>query len=440
MRRVTEGDAGTRIVMEDDTKGLHLFDLQTGREMGPRWDQPPRQSHFAIDPTHHFISGAFCENGVRIWDASTHVLIHNIPASAHPAASYVRAIAFMRDGTEFVTMMADGRLQRWTTTEGKPIGKMMERNESTVVLRWSADGRWISANGVNSVTVWNAQTGEKLSTIRAGSREYLTEEIFSPDSEKLLVSFGNQTIEPAVAQLYELPSLRPVGAPLRHGDGVAKAVFSTGGKLVATAGEDNVVRLWRVSDSRPVTGALRHNGIIGSVLFSPDDRLLATACVDGMVRLWSVDRGEMIAPPVQLGGSPRLFCFTPDGTGLFADIESGPTVWAIRLAPKEMPIEKLQILAECQTGLRADISMGAAPLSAAELATKFSTLAPGDTTMASAEELVRWHAESAAIAERRSEWFTAAFHLQRLTRKNPEDARLKERLQKALDGSRSSGK
>jgi hypothetical protein len=80
--------------------------------------------------------------------------------------------------------------------------------------------------------------------------------------------------------------------------------------------------------------------------------------------------------------------------------------------------------------------MGAAPLSAAELAAKFSTLAAGDTAIVSAEDNFRWHAEKAAIAERRSEWFTATFHLQRLVQKNPDDARLKERLQKSLDHSR----
>src|SRR6185369_783456 len=116
----------------------------------------------------------------------------------------------------------------------------------------------------------------------AGDRESLADVRLSPDSEKLLLAFGNLSIEPAAAHIYELPALRPFAAPLRHADGVANAVFSSAGKLVATAGEDNVVRIWRVSDGQPVTGALRHQGAIASVRFSCNDRWLATDCTDGM--------------------------------------------------------------------------------------------------------------------------------------------------------------
>ncbi|HMJ89713.1 MAG TPA: WD40 repeat domain-containing protein, partial [Candidatus Acidoferrum sp.] len=415
MRRVAHMEDGTRIVLEDAAGALHVYDLQTGAEIGQSWNTPPNQSHFSADPNGRFISGAFRQNGVRIWDASTHEVVHEIPARAHPATRDVRAIVFKHDGSEFVTMMANGLLQRWSTGDGSPIGESMNRREPTVKVYWSADGRWIAANGVNSVTVWDAKTGAMFGTIRVGDRELLMDVRLSPDSEKLLLAFGNRSIEPAMAHIYELPSLRPVGAPLRHGDGIANAVFSSAGKLVATAGEDNVVRIWRVSDGQPVTGALRHKGTIGSVLFSHDDRLLATACADGMIRLWDVARGEVIGPPVQLGGQSRLICFTPGSTRLFAQVDNPkPSIWSITLAPKDVLLEKLQILAECQSGFRADVSKGATPLSATELAAKFSMLRADDTVLPSTEDILRWHAENAIIAERRGEWFTVVFHLQRL--------------------------
>jgi WD40 repeat protein len=437
MRRVSHMDDGTRIVLEDAAGGLHVADLQTGAEIGQPWNTPASLSHISADPSGQFISGALRQNGVRIWDASTHEVVHEIPANAHPATRDVRAIVFKRDGTEFVTMMANGLLQRWSTRDGSPIGESMNRGEPTVKVYWSADGRWIAANGVNSVTVWDAKTGAMLGTVRVGDRELLMDVRLSPDSEKLLLAFGNRSIEPAMAHIYELPSLRPVGAPLRHADGVASAVFSSAGKLVATAGEDNVVRIWRVGDGQPVTGALRHNGVIGTLLFSRDDRLLATACADGMIRLWDVARGEVIGPPVQLGGSARLICFTPDDRRLSAQVENPkPIIWSITLTPKEASLEKLQILAECQSGLRADVSKGDMPLSAGELAAKFSMLRADDTALLSAEDLLRWHTEKAVIAERRGAWFAAAFHLQLLVQKNPDDAGLQKRLQTALDRSR----
>jgi serine/threonine protein kinase/WD40 repeat protein len=438
MRRVTHTEDGRRIVLEDAVGTLHVYDLQTGAEIGQPWNTLPNESHFSADPSGRFISGAFGPNGVRIWDASTHEVVHEIRASAHPAARNVRAIVFRHDGTEFLTMMQNGLLQRWSTADGGPIGETLNRGEPTVKVYWSVDGRWIAANGVTSVTVWDAKTGTMLGTIRVGDREILADVRLGPDSKKLLVAFTSESIEPARAQIYELPSLRPVAAPLRHADGVANAVFSSAGDLVATAGKDNVVRIWRVSDSHPVIGVLRHNGAIGSLLFSRDDRVLATACADGMIRLWDVARGEVIAPPVQVGGQARLICFTPGDTRLFASVGGAAQqlIWSLTLVPQDLRLEKLQILAECQSGFCADVSKAATPLTAVELAARFSMLQADDTALPSAEDLLRWHAENAIAAERRGAWFTAAFHLQWLMQKNPDDAGLKKRLQTALDRSR----
>jgi WD40 repeat protein len=440
MRRVSHMEDGTRIVLEDAAGAHHVVDLRTGAEIGPPWTPPPRQSHTSADPSGRFISGAFGPNGVLIWDAFTHEVIHQIPANAHPAAQHVRAVVFKNDGNEFLTMMANGLLQRWSSADGRPLGEMMNRGEHTVKVHWSADGQWLAANGVNSVTVWDAKTSAMLGTIRVGPGELLMDVRLSPDSEKLLLAFGNPATAPAAAHIYELPSLRPVAAPLRHADGVASAVFSSTGELVATAGEDHVVRIWRVRDGQPIAGALRHNGAIGSLLFSRDERVLATGCADGMIRLWDVARGEVIAPPVQVGGQARLICFTPDDTRTVATVgnDARQIIWSLTLVPKAVPLERLQILAECRTGVRADLSQGAMPLSAAELAAKFLMLPADDTVLPSAEKMLNWHAEMAVVAERRGAWFTAAFHLQRLTRANSEDDRLKERLQNALERSHAA--
>lgn len=437
MRHVAHSADGKRIVMEDAARALHTYDLQTGAEIGEPWKVPADLSHVSADPGGRFVSGAFPRNGVRIWDFSTHKLVQEIPMT-NPAARDIRAVIFKPDGSEFLSMIPNGVMKRWSTADGRPVGETMNRGEATILPTWSADGRWIAANGLSSASVWDAQTGAALGPpIRCGEHERVMDARFSPDGNKLIVAFGNLSIEPAVARIYELPSLQIVAAPIRHGDGVACTGFSPDSKLVATGGEDNVARIWRVSDGQPVTGALRHNGIIGSVMFTRDGRLLATGSADGAVRLWDVARGEMIGPPVQFGGSPRLICFTSDGAKLFVSVESTkPSVWSITLAPKEMPLEKLQILADCQSGFRADVSKGATPLSAAELAAKFSMLPAGDTPLASAEDMLRWHTDNAIIAERRGAWFTAAFHWQRLLQKNPDDAVLKERLQNALDRSR----
>jgi len=111
-----------------------------------------------------------------------------------------------------------------------------------------------------------------------------------------------------------------------------------------------------------------------------------------------------MAPPAQFADSVRPLCFTPDDRKLFVSVSGlGETVWSIDLART--------------------------PLGPAELAAKFSSL--GDLPLVAAEAALRWHSESATVAERQGAWFTAAFHLQRLLAASPEDNALRERLEMA---------
>ncbi len=422
-----------RFMLTEDSRVLRVFDLSNGAEIGQPRGVPPEMIQPSIAPSRRFITGVFANNTASIWDLYTHQVIHKImPTEGLTTRDMVRLV-IKPDDSEFLTMTAKGWLQRWSMASGEPVGPPMDHGEKGSLLAWSGDGRWVLAAGDSSVTVWDARTSLPLGApIRCSSIESISAAWFSPDSTRLLIACKNRGIEPASAKIYELPSLRLAAAPLRHGDGVASASFSSDGKWVATGGEDNVARIWRVADAQPVTGPMRHNGMVISVLFSPDSRVLATGCSDGNIRLWDVERGELLAPPIQFRAGAQPICFTPDGRKLFIYASySKATIWVISLAPNEMPLEKVQTLAECQSGLRADRTQGAIQLSSAELAGKFSTLVASNSPMVTIEDTQRWHSERATVAELQGAWFTAAFHLQRLLAASPDDVALKERLARA---------
>ena len=90
---------------------------------------------------------------------------------------------------------------------------------------------------------------------------------------------------------------RPLGAPLKHHDGVLWVGYSPDGGRIATASEDRTARVW---DARgePTTGPLTHQHQVLMAAFSPDGRMLATCSLDGTARVWEVATGEPISPPL----------------------------------------------------------------------------------------------------------------------------------------------
>ncbi len=88
-----------------------------------------------------------------------------------------------------------------------------------------------------------------------------------------------------------------------HTAEVHKVVFSSDGKLLASAsgenGKDNSVRLWDAASGQPIGEALAgHQSDVWCVAFSPDGKTLASGDDTGVVILWDVATQRMIGQPL----------------------------------------------------------------------------------------------------------------------------------------------
>jgi len=74
-----------------------------------------------------------------------------------------------------------------------------------------------------------------------------------------------------------------------HHKPLSRVVFSSSGRLVATAGYDKVVKIWD-SRSRTVIANLRgHTRGVFGLSFSSDESLLASSDLDGFIRIWDMN-------------------------------------------------------------------------------------------------------------------------------------------------------
>jgi len=79
----------------------------------------------------------------------------------------------------------------------------------------------------------------------------------------------------------------------REHAGVAGLAISHDGRLLATAGDDDVARIRDLSSGRLLHELRGHTNPVTTVAFSPDDTLLATASFDHDIRTWSVATGRL---------------------------------------------------------------------------------------------------------------------------------------------------
>jgi len=212
-----------------------------------------------------------------------------------------------------------------------------------------------------SLILGTLQLNAGLPQILAGQARSVNGIVFSPDSA--IIATGGSD---GVVRLWDAPTGRPLGNPLRGHDGVVLSVsYSPDGQTLASGGDDAIVRLWDVSDPAnvPKPAELTAVGLesVNVVAFSPDRKTLATGHESGAVQLWDVSNPEdarSLGPPLRPrhGGAVWGLAFRPDG----ARLASGGADPSVRLWDVSNPrrAQALPPLADTSGGAVSSLAFG----------------------------------------------------------------------------------
>ncbi|MEO6700705.1 MAG: AAA family ATPase [Jatrophihabitantaceae bacterium] len=199
----------------------------------------------------------------------------------------------------------------------------------------SPDGR-LAATGTHSGTaiLWQLGRSAKPRTL-TGPTALVEYQSFSPDS-KLLASAGDDN----VIHLWDVsdPS-RPLSLPTLTGptNYIFYVAFSQDGRTLAAASVDKTVRLWDISNPRsprPLASINSFASYAVSVAFAANGRVLVTGGADHLVRLWDIsDRAHPVAlgPPLTgLANSAFTIAVSPDSNLLaVGSLDRTVRLWAI---------------------------------------------------------------------------------------------------------------
>jgi WD40 repeat protein len=181
-----------------------------------------------------------------------------------------------------------GDVELWDVTTGKRLATLIKTDGmfrlATPNSTFSSDGRWIALGG-NKVTIWDARTGEKHSTLdQAAQMSHRL--IFSPDGKRLLVTTPTSPGRTADAR-GEAPSVSDVdsGKLLFRLEGLATTpvtsyLFSPDGKRIFTSAgrfqQQGVVQVWDGASGRELLSLTpaEVSPFVGRLELSPDGHRL----------------------------------------------------------------------------------------------------------------------------------------------------------------------
>jgi serine/threonine protein kinase/WD40 repeat protein len=203
-------------------------------------------------------------------------------------------------------------------------------SNSAVTL--SSDGTALAAFAADgSVTVWNASTGHKISSMSdpqgVGAFGGVDPNDVAFDPGDTYVAAGDQN---GHAYVWDVASGHQVTAVIDPNTltGVAAVAFGPGGSTLATGDGNGHAYIWRVrSGSRIATvSTSSSSAAVAAAAFSPDGATLAVGDSSGVTTLWAIPGGARIRAITDPNTSGvNVIAFSPGGTELAVADGNGST-------------------------------------------------------------------------------------------------------------------
>jgi WD40 repeat protein len=157
----------------------------------------------------------------------------------------------------------------------------------------------------------------RLGTTRLKHASLAIDLVYSPDG-KILASAGRDNL----VRLWDPATGKQIRQLSGHQAIVSCIAFSPDGKVLASGSGDRTIRIWEVATGRELRQLRGHASYIGSIDFSSDGKTLASSGADNTLRLWSVAKGEELRQmPCAPGRGTSGTAFSPDGKFVVAGSE-----------------------------------------------------------------------------------------------------------------------
>ena len=265
----------------------------------------------AWSPDGRCLASGGMDGVLRLWDAVSGRQVTN--HTAHGV--WITAVAFSPDGTVLASTGGDQRVVLWRVDGWCELANLKGSRSVLRSLAFAPDGRTLATGGQDGVVrLWETTAALPEPVLRSSALPRLVgDPILSSDGDAIaFLSAGSKL------NIWEALSLRERATLIIPKTNVTCFAVGPGGKLAAVGTADGDVSLAEI----PQGGAAitwhdlgRHSRSILQVLFSRDGRVLASAGDDDLLKVWSTaSRGETAVIREEIGRYDRPCSLSADGS------------------------------------------------------------------------------------------------------------------------------
>lgn len=274
---------------------LMIWDTRTGR-LAKSFGEYPTSSHHSLDISSDgtlLVSGGY--KSIDIWSLVDGSMIHRLkPGPREYHNPYSPFSGFLPDGKRFISNLISGNssMSIWDAQTGSKVSTLTGGEYDFQAIGLSPDGRYAIAEGNKSLRLWSTESGKVVKSF-GSFYGHLLAAAFSPDGKAVATaSFEDRTII-----LWNLST----GKPIREYDLGHKVAFiyqlaiAPDGKTLVACGEKGKLWFWDIDSGKLLVNLQGHAGWIHSFKFLDGGRLAVSGSSDGIVKYWDVRSGRLLA-------------------------------------------------------------------------------------------------------------------------------------------------
>jgi len=267
VRGVAHLPGGRRIITCSFDGSLRLWNLGSGTQIGDDWRDGGSGGvwSIALSPNSKTVASGSRDGKVRLWDVETKKVIDRWTGHTDAATS----LCWTVDGERVVSGCHDGTIRVWDVESGDTVlGPIMTGHEHVCAVIYSPDTTKIATGGATASKIWDAKTGNLLSTIKHDSAVWS----LAWTSDQMNLITGSY----ASIRIFDTATWQQIAILEGHTDVVDSLSLFQNDRLLASGSDDKTARLWNLDTNLPVGPPLQHQAFVQTAAISADGKLLVT--------------------------------------------------------------------------------------------------------------------------------------------------------------------
>jgi WD40 repeat protein len=294
----------------------------------------PNGAHLATGGEDGYVRLWNAANGIQVAafafdEGSAQVRVPGTVAGRHSRGT-VTSVAWRRDGTELASAHGS-QVKIWNVTDGNEIRTIERRGIKNPLfggsgifascVAYSSDGTQLVIGGRDTLTLWDAETGEWIRAMR-GHTGVVYSVAFSRDGRHIAsVARGDSTI-----MVWNGKTGQILGKFSGHNALITSVAFAPDGHAIVTSSTDKSLKIWDVRSGAEISTIRGHKGNVYCVQYSHDGTRLASGS-DGNVKLWDPQQTQYAATIASLDKEIRRLDIGGNRKLAFPRPDDAVTVW-----------------------------------------------------------------------------------------------------------------